>query len=29
VWIVPCLLLVGILMSVLASAFTLRKYLRV
>jgi cell division transport system permease protein len=28
-WIVPCLLLVGILMSVLASAFTLRKYLRV
>ena len=29
VWIVPSLLLVGILMSVLASAFTLRKYLRV
>jgi cell division transport system permease protein len=29
VWIVPCLLIVGILMSVLASAFTLRKYLRV
>jgi cell division transport system permease protein len=29
VWIVPCLLLVGVLMSVLASAFTLRKYLRV
>jgi len=29
VWIVPCLLLVGIGMSVLASAFTLRKYLRV
>ena len=28
-WIVPCLLLVGIGMSVLASAFTLRKYLRV
>jgi cell division transport system permease protein len=28
-WIVPCLLLVGVLMSVLASAFTLRKYLRV
>lgn len=29
VWIVPCLLLVGVGMSVLASAFTLRKYLRV
>lgn len=29
VWIVPSLLAVGILMSVLASAFTLRKYLRV
>jgi cell division transport system permease protein len=29
VWIVPCLLLVGVLMSVFASAFTLRKYLRV
>jgi cell division transport system permease protein len=29
VWIVPCLLGVGVLMSVLASAFTLRKYLRV
>ena len=29
VWIVPCLLIVGIFMSVLASAFTLRKYLRV
>jgi cell division transport system permease protein len=29
VWIVPSLLIVGVLMSVLASAFTLRKYLRV
>jgi cell division transport system permease protein len=29
VWIVPSLLLVGIFMSMLASAFTLRKYLRV
>ena len=29
VWIVPLLLLVGVLMSMLASAFTLRKYLRV
>ncbi len=29
VWIVPCLLIVGVMMSVLASAFTLRKYLRV
>ncbi|HEU5428212.1 MAG TPA: permease-like cell division protein FtsX [Actinocrinis sp.] len=29
VWIVPMLLIVGVLMSVLASAFTLRKYLRV
>lgn len=29
VWIVPCLLAVGVLMAVLASAFTLRKYLRV
>jgi cell division transport system permease protein len=29
VWIVPSLLAVGVLMSVLASAFTLRKYLRV
>ena len=28
-WIVPCLLAVGVLMAVLASAFTLRKYLRV
>jgi cell division transport system permease protein len=28
-WIVPSLLIVGVLMSVLASAFTLRKYLRV
>ena len=29
VWIVPCLLAVGVSMAVLASAFTLRKYLRV
>jgi cell division transport system permease protein len=29
VWIVPSLLAVGVLMAVLASAFTLRKYLRV
>jgi cell division transport system permease protein len=29
VWIIPMLLLVGIFMSMLASAFTLRKYLRV
>jgi cell division transport system permease protein len=29
VWIVPMLLVVGIVMSMLASAFTLRKYLRV
>jgi len=29
VWIVPLLLLIGVLMSMLASAFTLRKYLRV
>jgi cell division transport system permease protein len=29
VWIVPVLLIVGVLMSMLASAFTLRKYLRV
>lgn len=28
-WIVPCLLAVGVLMAVVASAFTLRKYLRV
>lgn len=29
VWIVPGLLMIGVLMAVLASAFTLRKYLRV
>jgi cell division transport system permease protein len=29
VWIVPSLLVVGVMMAVLASAFTLRKYLRV
>jgi cell division transport system permease protein len=29
VWILPVLLIVGVLMSMLASAFTLRKYLRV